>query len=624
MTFRLPFRVFPAGPVGPEANGARMLPASGRRSRFASSRRGLVLLALGLPGACVPVPGGGGPEAPAPAPSIAAGGALPAGEVARGRILLDSARLALDTGDWSRARDQARSVIEDFPTVPGSTDALRILSEASLALDAGDEGAEAAARWSIRLAEVGEEDRGGAAFLEGANRILSGDTLRGLDRIASIHPGMAGEWIERGVEFVDAFARGLSDASLRNWAATGGTASPVLAPLLLEGARIAHFEGEDSRARGLAERALRGEPPEPWRGTAQRVAGGEARLVYGIPPVLGAILSFDSSPALVPVAEAIREGIEVALADPEFHDLRPRLRVESDRGRPAEAEEAARRLVEAGVTMIVGPLLDRELAAAAGVGSGELILLSPTARALPEAPAAVFSLAAPDPGGAELLARWAREQGLRTGAILHASTPDARAEGDAFARVFEGSGGNIVARREFAPGTSFFEGPLTEIRESGAEFLLLPLEPEEIEVVAPQTTFYGLDSVGVRILGTGAWASDEVLERVAARHTDGVIAATSRPAGDAAPSWRSFIARWEEVHQRTFRGPISALGYDAARILLRAQAVAGSDPGRLREAVEATREYEGASGRISFRDGRFVREFSLVRIEGGLRIPIDP
>ena len=145
--------------------------------------------------------------------------------------------------------------------------------------------------------------------------------------------------------------------------------------------------------------------------------------------------------------------------------------------------------------------------------------------------------------------------------------------------------------------------------------LFLPLSPAEIELLAPQVTYYGLDTLGIQLLGTSGWARDEVVLELDSRHTDGVIVATTRLSQDEAESFQHFRSSYEALFQQTLRSEIPAFGYDAAALLLLALQERPRTAEELLEALEGVRDFPGATGRLTIGGGRILREPHLIRIQ---------
>jgi ABC-type branched-subunit amino acid transport system substrate-binding protein len=163
---------------------------------------------------------------------------------------------------------------------------------------------------------------------------------------------------------------------------------------------------------------------------------------------------------------------------------------------------------------------------------------------------------------------------------------------------------------------------MREVEGALPSALVLPLQPRDIELVAPQVTFFGLDTLGIRILGTGGWTSDAVLERVDPRHTNGVVATTTGQVGLPSPTAQAFQQRYESVLRKSLVSEIPALGYDAARLLLQAMRGGSRSPGDLRRALERIEGFQGVTGTFSFRDGLLVRRQQLARIENRTLMPV--
>ncbi len=85
--------------------------------------------------------------------------------------------------------------------------------------------------------------------------------------------------------------------------------------------------------------------------------------------------------------------------------------------------------------------------------------------------------------------------------------------------------------------------------------LFLPLSPSDIQLLAPQFTYFGLDTLGIQLLGTTGWTEDEVVLDVDSRHTDGVIASTTRMSQDETESFRRFRSEYETLFRKTLEGP---------------------------------------------------------------------
>ena len=88
----------------------------------------------------------------------------------------------------------------------------------------------------------------------------------------------------------------------------------------------------------------------------------------------------------------------------------------------------------------------------------------------------------------------------------------------------------MLGRFVYDRGTTYFETQMRTVERLRPDAVVLPLPVEDVETVAPQITFFGLDTLDIRVLGTGGWTRSEVLQGVDARHTNGVVAVTPETA----------------------------------------------------------------------------------------------
>ncbi len=329
---------------------------------------------------------------------------------------------------------------------------------------------------------------------------------------------------------------------------------------------------------------------------------------------IGLLLPGDASAELAEYGRLVREGIELAL---EEHRAAGGRSVEvvlaEDAGLPARAATALRELEADRVVAVIGPLLSEALRSAGGARAGAVPVLSPTASD-PAGIPSVYTLNATDPGGAAALGRYAASQRLAPVALLYANDTEFEAQATAFAAAVRAAGGAIAADVPYAPGTTTFGNALERVRTSGARAVFIPASERDVRQIAPQLEYYGLGSI--RVLGNEAWVSDEVLRTVPARQLEGVVAWTPFHPEATAAGWPDFVARYEARYRRTLDTPYPALGYDAAKLVLRAIESGADDASELARALRDLPPYRGATGVLTVGD-RITREPSLVLVRGG-------
>jgi hypothetical protein len=138
--------------------------------------------------------------------------------------------------------------------------------------------------------------------------------------------------------------------------------------------------------------------------------------------------------------------------------------------------------------------------------------------------------------------------------------------------------------------------------------LVLPIPARDVELLAPQVTFFGLDSLEIRVLGTAGWSEEAVLSRVETRHTNGVVTASPLPFEGEWEGYRDFVEAYESYYQRTLPDLVPALGYDAAGLLLEGIRRGATSPGELLQTLETMPGFSGATGRVFVDEGLVVRD----------------
>lgn len=406
-------------------------------------------------------------------------------------------------------------------------------------------------------------------------------------------------------------------------AAVDDTDDPRLGPVLAELALTHAVYGDTAGANGFARRAVEagaaGRPLE----VARAVLDSDLSSMLPAELIVGAILPISGSPSNREYARLFLEGVEVAAAQAQGAGVGVELVVEDNLGTPSGSVRAASALVSRGVAAILGPMSDGNMLAVARVVPRDVALLSPTARTSPTQRAGIYSMRVGDPGAGRALAKAVATMGYSDAVMIHPDSPEETLEALAFDETFAAAGGIVRRRLAYLPGTTTFDLELKQVDSLLPKLLVVAAPPADVELMAPQISFYGLDTLDIQVAGTGAWTTPSVLESVPRRHTDLVIAvSTSLPGADYDPA-AEFIAAYETHFRRTLRSPIPATGYDLFRMALDAHGEGHRAAGNLVAAMDRLRSFEGATGTYSFVDGRLARDYFPVRIYDGLLHPVS-
>lgn len=509
-----------------------------------------------------------------PIPSIQEGH-LPSALAREAERALNTARDALADGRWGEARDVARQVIDYYPGAAGSGEALTIFGEAALELGEPAEALEAVDRY-LALVDPFHPTYVRAVYLRSRALFAGGEAASALEGLLLVPPDAPAEDME------------------------------AISDLLLDISATVPAQ----EIRRFLERL---DPSHPFRGVLEGNVGG----AVGAPAVLGAILPRSgASPGLMEYAEWVLEGIQVAI-DEFQQDLGRPIHLEALdlEGDPDGARSLVRRLEDLGAVGVVGPLTQGVLAQASEARTEELPLISPFSFLSGGEDSGVLSLSGPDPGGAEAVARYAWDLGLERVAVLRPGTEEAQVEASVFQRAFRDVGGSVPREIVYDSGATFFQAEFEAVGSIWPDGLFLPLPSRDIQLLAPQFTYYGLDTLGIQLLGTTGWTEDEVVQEVDSRHTDGVIASTTRISQDETEAFREFRLRYETLFQKSLRSQIPAYGYDAAALFLQALRSNPRTHSELLQAMETIEDFPGATGRLTVREGRILRRPLLVRIQ---------
>jgi len=502
---------------------------------------------------------------------------------------------------------------------------------------------------AVREAETEETRARVRTALDEARRALERpDPQAALSRLVALDRSLPGDLQDEARALARRAVEELAPGALEELAASLPPETAVAGVILARRARVLAAMGETDAARSVARRAVESGATGPDSVVAATLLDPRAEPLPPLEGVIrtariGGVLSTSGSPALQDFSRLLAEGIEVAAVSRQGGGWAYEVLTRDDAGDPAQAAQVVQEIAREGALGAVGFIQDQALASAAQARPGELPLISPTARNAREAGPGAYSLAGADPVAASSAAAWTAEQGYARVAILHSQAPESVEEADAVQRTLEERGTPVVGRHAYPARATFFQDQIRAAREVlrmqeiralnlGEEdtlfveeldpvALVVPIPAEDVEYVAPQLTFFGLDTLGIDIVGTSGWTDPQTFEVVDDRHTDGVVATAPVSAGPGSAGYGRFREAYEEHFQRSLVSSVPALGYDAALLLLEAIGEGADSPEAVRRALEGIEALEGATGVFSVVDGRILRRQDVVRIVNGGTIP---
>ncbi|MBI3543800.1 MAG: penicillin-binding protein activator [Deltaproteobacteria bacterium] len=144
--------------------------------------------------------------------------------------------------------------------------------------------------------------------------------------------------------------------------------------------------------------------------------------------------------------------------------------------------------------------------------------------------------------------------------------------------------------------------------------VFIPDEPKALGQILP--TFAYRDVEKTLFLGINTWNNPDLIAR-AGQFAEGAVFVDGFYPGSHAPSSKKF----SEEFRATFNAdpsPLEAMAYDAGHILatlMRSGDV--SSRTEMRDRILGLRDFQGVTGKISYRDGRLTKHLSLLTVKGG-------
>ena len=297
-----------------------------------------------------------------------------------------------------------------------------------------------------------------------------------------------------------------------------------------------------------------------------------------------------------------------------------RLVVEDDQSKPEEARTAVLKLLkqDRAVAILGEVASSRTLAAAPEAQRAKIPLISPasTNPKVTEVGDFVFRVCFIDPFQGSTMAKFAAETlKAKTAAILRDVKNDYSVGlADFFRASFEKAGGQVVVDVSYSEGDIDFKAQLTAIRPKNPDVVFVPGYYTEVGLIARQARELG---IGVPLLGGDGWDSPRTVE-IGGAAMNGNYFSNHYASDDPDPVVQDFIGRFKAKKGET-PDAMAVLGYDSARVLFDAIRRAGTVDGeKVRDAIAATKDFPGVSGKITIDEQRNARKSIVVlKIEDG-------
>jgi branched-chain amino acid transport system substrate-binding protein len=175
-------------------------------------------------------------------------------------------------------------------------------------------------------------------------------------------------------------------------------------------------------------------------------------------------------------------------------------------------------------------------------------------------------------------------------------------------------GGKIVEKQAFTSGDQDFSAQLTAIRSSEPNAIFVPCYYSDAGNIAVQARKLGIT---VPLMGGDGWDSAKLAE-IGGSAIEGCFYSNHYSHEDPNPTIQQFVSKYKDKYGKT-PDALAALGYDAARVFLKAlKDTKSEDPAVLAKAIASTKDFDGVTGKITLDANRDpVKPATIIVMKNG-------
>ncbi len=353
-----------------------------------------------------------------------------------------------------------------------------------------------------------------------------------------------------------------------------------------------------------------------------QAAGASPALVDSDTILLGEVGSLTGSEATFGVSA--RNGIELALNEANeaggVKGKKLQVRVYDSQGRPEEGAQAVTRLItQDKVVAIIGEAassVSMAMAEKAQAGKVPMVTHTSTSPEVTKKGDYIFRVCFIDPFQGLVMAKFARENLALSRVAVLRDNKSAFSMGlaDVFTAKFKEFGGEVPGDESYSKGDTDFRAQLTALKRLKPDAVFVPGYYTDVGIIARQAREIGLK---VPLLGGDGWDSDKLYE-LGGSALEGSYFSNHYSPDNPDPVLQKFLARYKATYG-SVPDSVAALAYDAARVTIEAMKRAPDLSGpSLRDAIAATKDFQGVAGRITLDANRdAVKEAVVLKVSGG-------
>lgn len=284
-----------------------------------------------------------------------------------------------------------------------------------------------------------------------------------------------------------------------------------------------------------------------------------------------------------------------------------KLIVEDDQSKPESAVTAVQKLItQDKVVAIIGEVASSRSIAAAPLCQRAHIPMLSTASTNPRVTKVgdyIFRACFIDPFQAAAMAEFAvTDLKLKRIAVLYDVKNDYSVGlRDFFDAAVKKLGGEIVIEKSYGADDIDFKAQLTDIKAANPDTIFIPGYYTEVGLICRQARELGIT---VPLLGGDGWDSEKTVE-IGGQAVDGSYFSNHCSLDDKRPQTQAFVAAYKKKYPGKTPDSMTILGYDSMNLLANAiERAKSAKPKAIRDALAATKGFEGASGDITINADR--------------------
>nr|WP_260858998.1 branched-chain amino acid ABC transporter substrate-binding protein [Paraburkholderia sp. BCC1885] len=327
----------------------------------------------------------------------------------------------------------------------------------------------------------------------------------------------------------------------------------------------------------------------------------------------------------------IQNGVQLALDDANGRKIMIggkvahfQLHAEDDQGDPRIGVQAAQKLVDSGVAVVIGHFNSgTTLPASLVYQQAGVVMINPGAtnpainqRGLDH----IFSVIGTDAGNAGLAGSYAvKVTKAKRISIIDDRTAFGQGEADVFEQAVKAAGGSIVARQYVNDKAVDFSSQLTALKAANVDLVFFGGLDRQAAGVAKRMKQLGMKA---QLLGGGAVADSDFLQ-LAGDAGEGAMAWEPGAPLDRLQQGKDFGERYQKAFG-TAAQTYAPFGYDAAWAAINAMQKANSIDSKVYLPVLKTISFDGITGHIAFDDKGLVKGAvsTLYQVKDGKWQPI--